>query len=180
MRKSRFHRLRNKTSQQTCVHLLQFQGKNRLAHLLGHLSDKGFKEWALLTFRNRSRPSAVILTCNYRLALHHVLRIAIKLNNISSFIRRSALSVTISRLPGVEALNLGARWKRSAPFPRWQTNWFGRSFQTVTRGTRESSSATNFSADNSNAGCSAINRRWNRDFSTLHTWQRNNRLVKFI
>jgi len=50
------------------------------------------------------RPAPIVLAGNDRLALHHVLRVAIELDHIAGTIRSRALGVTILRRSGIVAL----------------------------------------------------------------------------
>lgn len=85
------------------------------------------------TFGQTARPSSVILTGNYWLTLHHVLRVAIELDHIAGTIWCRALGVTVLRCTGIIALHFdtGGKWCR--PFARGQTDGLRWAAQSVSR-----------------------------------------------
>lgn len=171
-RKLHFHRLRSRTWQKTSDRWWQFPDRNMLVHLKGNHWKFHLEQHVSLTFWYWPRPSSIILTRNDRLTLHHVLWVAIELDNVSSFVRRSSLSVSIRWLPRVEALNFRACWERSAPLTGWQTDTFWWTFQAMARWAWERRAAANFSAYYGNTWCSSVDWWWNWNLSALNAWKK--------
>lgn len=65
-----------------------------------------FAESRSLTFGKAQGPASAVLARDDRLALHHVLGIAVELDHVAGAVGRRALGVAIDRGAGVLALNL--------------------------------------------------------------------------